>query len=266
MENIKISIIIPTLDNVDYLKLTVRAIRNHTFYPYEILVHANTVSDKMKEYASQENFDVFTFSGQNEGVAKPVNDLVKKATGNLIFYIGDDAYLAPGWDIAFINKLNDKIFYQYLTGCMFEPQYENICMNSPISYGKTPEDFQEQKFLDEWQEKRKIKEDIISPWGPVFMTKALWDHIGGFDEGFFPGFGTDPDIVAKIYFEAIKRNTKYEFRGVADVGIYHFQCISTNKLPNSDILRAQAKARFISKWRMEPFHLHRSLRTGEKIK
>jgi len=261
----KISIIIPTLDNVDYLKLAVDTIRKHTVSPYEILVYANEMSVKMKEYVRTANLDVFLHSDHNEGVAKPANELVKESTGDIIFYAGDDLYLAPEWDVPLINALNDKIFYQYLTGCMFEPLYSNPCMNAPINYGRSPKDFQEDLFLREWKEKRRIKEDIISPWGPIFITKDLWNCIGGFDEGYFPGFGTDPDIIAKIYFAAIREGKPYEFRGVANAGMYHFQCITTDKLPDNELLRMQAKIRFISKWNMEPTQLYKLIGTGGKI-
>jgi len=260
----KISIIIPTLNNVNYLKFNVEAIRKYTKCPYEILVHANEISSEMLQYAEKANFDIFTYSENNLGVAKPCNDLVKKSTGDIIFYCGDDLYITPEWD-SIINKFNPDIFYQYLTVCMFEPLYSNPCMNSPMNYGRSPEDFQEEKFLNEWKEKRRIKEDIISPWGPVIIKKQLWENIGGFDEGYFPGFGTDPDFIAKIYFKAIKENSKYEFRGISDIGMYHFQCISTDRLPNNSSLRIQAKQQFISKWRLEPMTLYKSLGMGQKI-
>lgn len=264
MENVKISIIIPTLNNVNYLKFNVDAIRKHTTCPYEILVHANEISPEMLQYTETANFDIFTYSEDNLGVAIPCNSLVERATGNVIFYCGDDLYVTPEWDKV-VDKLNSKIFYQYLTVCMFEPLYSNSCMNSPMNYGRTPEDFQEEKFLTEWKEKRRIKEDIISPWGPVIVTKELWDRVGGFDQGYFPGFCTDSDFIAKIYSEVMKEETQYEFRGVADIGMYHFQCISTDRLLDNSSLRAQAKKMFIHKWGIEPMELYKSLHMGQKI-
>ena len=256
----KISIICPSWDNVDFLGLTIKSIRKHTTTPYEILVHANECSLAMQKYAEQENFEVFTSSTSNLGVAKPVNALVRQATGDIIIYLGDDIYVAPGWDTALLAKFDATIHYQYLTAPMFEPQYANVCMNSPMNYGRTPETFQEELFLAEWEDKRKITQDIVSPWGPPMMSKELWDEIGGFDEGYFPGFGTDPDIVAKIYFAAKKAGKPFEFRGVTDSGMYHFQCISTDRLPNNAALRAHAKLFFIQKCGMEPSQLHKELK------
>jgi len=261
----KISILIPTLDNVDYVRLAVASFRQNSIYPIEILVHANNVSEDMKKLAEEMKFDVFTYSTDNKGVAVPANALAKKSTGDIIFYVGDDVYAAPDWDKALVDKMNPKIFYQYLTCCMFEPRYNNPCMNSPLSYGKTTQEFEKERFLKEYKDVRQIKEDIISPWGPVFVTRELWEKIGGFDERYYPGFGTDPDIVAKIYFEARSKNMTSEFRGVADSVLYHFQCISTDRLPNNQQLRATANNIFVHKWGMMPSNLHKLLRAGEKI-
>lgn len=244
----KISILIPTLDNVEYMKIIVPAIREHTTNPYEILVYANDMSPKMKEYASKESFDVFEYSHKNEGIALAVNVLAKRATGDIVFFLNDDMYLAPNWDKALIRKINDSIFYQYLTPCMFEPRWENPTMNTPFNYGRTPETWQEQKFLFEWWDLRQIKEDIISQSIPTFVKKELWDRVGGYDEKYWPGFGTDPDFVAKIYFRAKKEGKPHEFRGVSDSGVYHFQCISTERIQNHNLYRQKAHKRFEEKW------------------
>ena len=259
-----ISIIIPTLGNLEYLKLAIRSIHQNTKTDYEILVHANQASREMIEYLKSGNaVDFFTHSSSNLGIAAPTNKLAALAQGEYVMYSNDDIYVAPGWDTALLNKVNDDIPYQYLNGPLFEPLYENVCMNSPISFGTSPEDFEERRFLDTWMDVRKIKQDIISPWGPVFVKKALWDEIKGFDEQYFPGFGTDPDIVAKIYFKALKEGKPFEFRGVADCGMYHFQCVTTKKLDPR--YRDMAKVLFISKWKMEPMAMHKILGAGKVI-
>ena len=244
------------------MKLAIRSIRQHTKTDYEILVHINQATPDTIEYL-QANVDFVTHSSSNLGIASPTNRLAALAQGEYVMYSNDDIYVAPGWDTALLDKVDESIHYQYLTAPLFEPLYNNICMNSPMNFGSSPEDFEERRFLDTWFESRRIKEDIISPWGPVFITKALWDEIKGFDEQYFPGFGTDPDIVAKIYFKALKEGSSYEFRGVADCGMYHFQCVTTKKLDPR--YRDMAKALFISKWKMEPAELHKILGAGKVI-
>lgn len=262
----KISILMPTLNNIRLMKMAVRAFRNHTVNPYEILVYANAMSPEMKEYVQGENFDVFQHSQKNEGVALSTNSLAKAATGDIINYMGDDVYVAPGWDVPLVKKLNDEIFYQYLTACMFEPIGNNPTMNAPFNYGQDPETWREKDFLAEWWDKRLIKEDIGNGSGPVFIRKELWAHIGGFDEGYYPGLATDPDITAKIYFSAKKEGKPWEFRGVADSGMYHFQARTGHtvaaRIKNA---RRRAQERFVKKWGMGFGEFYRLTRQGEKL-
>lgn len=228
----KISILIPTLDNPEYLKCVVDSIAKHTTVEHEVLIHQNTAEN-------------------NIGLAAAINQLGRQAKGEYICYLNDDMYVAPGWDKGFLNAVDPKIRYQYITAPMFEPQYTNPCMNAPMDYGRTPATFREEDFLREWKTKRRITKDIVSPWCPIFVTKSLWDEVGGYSEEYFPCYGTDPDFAAKIYFAALKKGADYEFRGAADVGVYHFQAVTTDRLSNAQYYREVAKQIFISKWGMD---------------
>lgn len=260
----KISILIPTLNNIGFMKMAVRSYRNHTVNPHEILVYANAMSPEMKEYAKKENFDIFLSSSKNEGIAASTNSLARRATGNIIHYTNDDIYVAPGWDVGLVKKVNHDIFYQYLTACMFERTGNNPTMNAPFDYGRNPENWREKDFLAEWWDKRLIKQDIGNGSGPVFITKELWDSIGGFDEGYYPGLATDPDITAKIYFKAEKEGKSWEFRGVADSGMYHFQARTVHTVATRREYE-YARKRFVEKWGITFPDIYRLLHQGEKL-
>ena len=226
----KISILIPTLDNLEYTKFLVDSIKKNTVIDHEVLIHQNTAEN-------------------NLGLPKALNLLGRQATGDYICYLNDDMWVGPGWDTALVAKINPDIPYQYLTSLMIEPQYNNACMNSPWDFGKTPKDFDEDALMKRWLAERNT-EDVISPYCPIFVTKALWDEVGGYDEAYFPCFGTDPDFAAKIYFAAQQAGKPYEFRAVADCCVYHFQCITTDKIPNEAQHRENAKGTFMRKWKM----------------
>lgn len=226
----KISILIPTLDNLEYTKFLVDSIKKNTVVNHEILIHQNTADN-------------------NLGLPKALNFLGEQATGDYICYLNDDMWVGPGWDTALLNKVDPSIPYQYLTALMIEPQYENACMNSPWDFGRTPKEFDEEGLMQKWVLDRKT-EDVISPYCPIFVTRDLWDEIGGYDEAYFPCFGTDPDFAAKIYFAAISHDLPYEFRAVADCCVYHFQCITTDKIPDGEHYRNKARETFFRKWKM----------------
>lgn len=227
----KISIVIPTLENPDYLQCLLDSINKHTIVDYEVLIYQDSMANHV-------------------GLPKAINSLGRQAIGEYIFYPNDDMYLAPGWDRALLAKVNPDIHYQYLTAAMFEPLYDNVCMNSPMPYGRHPSEFREEDFLNEWMDVRTIKRDIVSPYCPLFVTKKLWDEVGGYSEEFYPCFGTDPDFAAKIYFAAREHDQPYEFRAVADCGVYHFQCITTDRIPNDAQHRVQAALTFSRKFNM----------------
>ena len=50
------SIIIPTYNNLDYLKLCLRSIEKNSKYDHEIIIHINEGKDGTKEYLDKEIF------------------------------------------------------------------------------------------------------------------------------------------------------------------------------------------------------------------
>ena len=49
------SIIIPTLNNIDYLKLCISSIKKNSKYNHEIIVHVNIGNDGTLDYIKSEN-------------------------------------------------------------------------------------------------------------------------------------------------------------------------------------------------------------------
>lgn len=262
-----ISILLPTLYGEEYTDWALRALRSHTHNHLEILVHGNCGSEELRKICKKWDVDYYQSSPNNLGIATPVNQLFKKSTQEFILYWNNDIFCAPGWDIPLIKALNPNIFYQYITPVMFERQWSNPSMNAPNDFGDTPENFREQEFLNTWRDKRRITQDIISCWGPPFMTRELWNHIGGFCEDYFPGWGTDSDIIAQIYYRAIRENKPYEFRGVAYSGLYHIQSVGLSKIKpqESSAYQSYAMNLFRRKWGIDTMDLYNKIGTGRII-
>ena len=51
----KISIIIPTLNNLNYLKISLKSIIKNSFYNHEIIVHVNENTDDTIKYLEANN-------------------------------------------------------------------------------------------------------------------------------------------------------------------------------------------------------------------
>ena len=63
----KLSIVIPTYNNLKYLKFTIDSLINNSKYDHEIILHINEGTDGTLEYA-QQNKIKFSFSNQNLGL------------------------------------------------------------------------------------------------------------------------------------------------------------------------------------------------------
>ena len=51
---IQFSILIPTFNNLNYLKLAIKSIKENSKYKHEIILHVNDGSDGTLEYAKKE--------------------------------------------------------------------------------------------------------------------------------------------------------------------------------------------------------------------
>ena len=55
------SILIPTYNNLEYLKICINSIKKNSKFKHQIIVHVNEGSDKTIEYLKKNNLD-FTYS------------------------------------------------------------------------------------------------------------------------------------------------------------------------------------------------------------
>ena len=113
------SIIIPTLNNIEYLKLCIKSIKkNSKFENHEIIPHVNVGTDGTIEYLKTNNIN-YTFTKENSGICKGMNMAARKSKFDYILYAHDDFYFCPEWDLVLkdeINKIGHNNFY--LSGTM----------------------------------------------------------------------------------------------------------------------------------------------------
>jgi len=98
----KLSIIIPTYNNFDFLKCTYDSIIKNSKYQHEIIFHINDGSDGTLEFAKK-NKIFYTYSSENIGLCKAANLAASKSNTNLILYSHDDMFFCKDWDI-FLEK------------------------------------------------------------------------------------------------------------------------------------------------------------------
>ena len=128
------SIIIPTFNNIEYLKITLDSILKNSKYSHEIIIHVNEGIDGSLEYIKNNNFK-YTYSEKNLGLCTSVNLAAKKASTNYILYSHDDMYFCPGWDICLIDEVK-KIYTEkfYLSASMIEQRSGHIQFDAGDSF------------------------------------------------------------------------------------------------------------------------------------
>jgi len=214
------SIIIPTFNNINYLKLCLSSIEKNSKLNHEILIHINEGSDGTLNFVKQNGFK-YSYSEKNSGVCVAFNEAVKLASNKYIVLGHDDMYFCPGWDTVFedeLKKIKEKEDF-FLSGTMVQPFDSYISLNC----GKTIDEFDENKLLNELP-KIHFKDFQGTHWQPSLIPRSTWQKVGGFSEEFSPGLGSDPDFNMKLWKIGVRL-----FKGLGKCRVYHFSSLSLRK-------------------------------------
>ena len=98
-ENPYFSILIPSWNNLEFLKLCIRCIREHSVVPFELIVHLNEGKDGSLEWVRDQLDIAYSHSMTNVGVCHAMNAMRKLAKADYLLYINDDMYVLPAWDL-----------------------------------------------------------------------------------------------------------------------------------------------------------------------
>ena len=234
------SILIPTFNNLTYLKLCINSIKKNSKYKHQIIPHVNIGNDGTVDYLKQENIN-FSYTKYNSGICEGINKAAKLANTDFLLYAHDDFYFSPDWDEILykeVKKIGHNNFY--LSGTMMhQGQIDFNC-------GNNPSEFNEKKFLDEYKN-FNFYDFQGSTWAPSLVHRSIWNKVGGFSEEYFPGTGSDPDFNFKLWKIGIRI-----FKGINDFKVYHFGSIVLRKKLNEVNVNNKYGSRgaklFLLKW------------------
>lgn len=235
------SIVIPTWNNLEMIKLCISSIRKNSTFRHQIILHINDGTDGTKLWAEQQQID-HTHSPFNIGVCYALNAAAGLATTNYILYLNDDMYVCPEWDKYLweeIRLLPDKYFF--LSATAIEPvDAGKKTAIAPHSFGRTPADFNEKELLARYKTLPFANWNGAS-WPPSVVHRDVWNAVGGYSVEFFPGFYSDPDFSMKLWQLGVRN-----FKGVAQSRVYHFLEHSTKRMGNSKVMKGNRI--FLNKW------------------
>lgn len=212
------SILIPSWNNLEFLKLCLKSIEKNSCYQHEILIHVNDGRDGTLEWVRSKGYK-YVHSEENVGVCWALNGLRPLVTTEYIVYMNDDMYTLPEWDrmlLKAVSAIGHKRFL--ISSSMIQPKaHPNRKVSIGVAdYGLTPQTFREEELLNHY------KEVCIPDWKgstspPNIVHRDIWDLVGGYSVEFSPGMGSDPDFAAKLWLAGIR-----DFKGIGASRVYHF--------------------------------------------
>tara|TARA_Y100000590_G_scaffold252976_1_gene284171 strand:+ start:252 stop:1100 length:849 start_codon:yes stop_codon:yes gene_type:complete len=248
------TILIPTYNNLKYLKLFCKSIKINSNFEHQLIFHINDGSDGSYDYINNNKYQ-FTHSKMNIGLCSSITEASKLIKNEYVLYSHDDMYFCKNWDkflIEEVQKQNNNLFYFSGTNI----SYKNGILN--FDCGNTPENFDQIKF-DNFCEKDNSPDLQGSHWAPHLIHRDLWTKVGGFSVEFDPGDGSDPDLCMKLWNEGVRT-----FKCISRFKVYHFGSVTTRK---RDININNGTKKFLLKFGFNPrFFRKFYLRGDGKIK
>ena len=241
-QEIRFSILIPTWNNLECLRLCIAHLREYSRYSHEILVYVNEGIDGTTEWLKQENIK-YIQSDVNDGICIAMNALAKIATNEYLVYINDDMMVLPDWDFELIEVIKQYSHTDFfLSSTTIEPN-ASTNPNLPIqvaNFGNSAENFDNLGLLQVYENLKTVDWNGAS-WPLNVIHRKWWDRAGGYSLEFSPGFYSDPDFSMKLW-----QNGMRDFRGVGKSLVYHFGSKSTKKVKKKN----KGREEFIKKWKI----------------
>lgn len=204
-----ISFIIPSRNNLKYLKWCYNSIRKNLGYVHEICIADDASEDGTWEWLqdiakSDMGVKIHRNKGpERQGLVVLYDKLVKDySTNDIIMIFHADMYACPGLDDAIFKHLKQGTI---VSATRVEPSLHPPGVEKIVSdYGIEPEEFDEVKFLNDlntFKDSEKITNGIFAPW--AIYKKDFW-AVGGHDELFSPTSREDSDIFNRFHLNGCK--------------------------------------------------------------
>ena len=228
-----ISFIIPSRNNLRYLKWCYESIRKNLGYTHEICIADDASEDGTWEWLQETvKKDIGVKIHRNEGPTRQglvvlYDKLIKDySTNDVIMIFHADMYACPGLDEAVFKHLKKGtiVCATRVEPSLHPPGPEKIVAD----YGIEPEEFDEQQFLSDLNKFKngdKITNGIFAPW--ALYKEDFW-AVGGHDILFSPTSREDSDIFNRFHLNGCK------FIQTWDGMVYHLTSDGAKRNPNGE--------------------------------
>jgi len=209
---------ISTHNNLPYLKLAIKSVRENSYYKdAPFIIHAENCSDGTDEWLKEngEKYNLEFYIDKNKiplGIGGGMNFCADKVKTKYINFLHSDFYVSKNWDLKLLKiheKYNNKswIFSQRIQPNIFKESSRPGTLIVPIDeFGGYYDDFDQEYFLEYSQALSESNDFEISLGEGVsgLILKEDWDYIGGNDPLFSPASWDDKDIFLRCLLKDFK--------------------------------------------------------------
>lgn len=218
----RISFIIPSRNNLKYLKQAVHSIEEHYGSNHDIVLLDDASTDNTWEWIQSLSGDHFV-KYRNEGPDRVGHTIlydkgVELSKTDVFSILHADMVVAPGYVENLIKHLKKKVV---VSSTRVEPPLHPPGPEKFVKlFGTEPEDFSKEEFLQFVKHSQQSYEGqttngIFAPW---CMYKEDFENIGGHDPLFAPMELEDSDIFNRMYLAG------YKLLQSRDSFVYHMTC------------------------------------------
>jgi GT2 family glycosyltransferase len=239
----KVSIIVVSYNNLEYLKLCLQSIFEYSNYPNdEVIVVDNGSKDGSAEYLREmeERGKIKAILNPlNLGFAKANNQGIQISSGEYVILLNDDTVVTQNWISRLLRHLNSPGVG------MVGPVTNEIGNEAKIQTGYSSLDEMRKWAMEHTRKNRnKYFEIKMLALFCVAFKKSLLDEIGVLDERFEIGMFEDDDFSLRL------KEAGYKTICAEDVFIHHFGKVSFKKMEGEEYQKLFDKNRelFEIKW------------------
>ena len=246
----KITTCISSNNNLDYLKLAVKSVRQNAHYnDMPIIVYAENCTDGTDEWLLNNPYNIEYYIEKNDiekGIGGGMDFCVNKSKTEFVNIIHSDMWIAPNQDLELL-KLYDNIDKDTrLIASSFriqpkifpnDPDYRPGTVFVPIDeFGAYHNDF-DSNYFDKWASEFSKDNNVNVRKGGgagFFCRKKDYEWVGGNDPLFAPASWEDMDLFIRMQLEG------YKFKMISKSVVWHFSARGSH-------FRDEAKDNFNSK-------------------
>ena len=273
----KITTCISTNNNLEYLKLAVKSIRENAYYKDQpIVIYAENCTDGTDSWLEEnkQKLNLTYLIEKNDvekGIGGGMNNCVNLVKTEFVNIIHSDMWIAPNQDLELLKlydnldpsirliassfRIQPKIFSN-------DPDYRPGTVFVPINeFGEYHNNFNHEYF-DEWSKEFSLHNDITvrkAGGAGFFCKKEDYVYIGGNDPLFAPASWEDMDLFIRMQLEG------YQFKMTTKSLVYHFSARGSHFRDEAkDRLNSKSQRqisseqnniqKFINKWGRLPEH------------